>query len=161
MIGILAFWESKEENRYSGSKWDLLLWSDTLGPLGADFFILIDEANLKPKFTHHKIKFETFSSLEEALNRHRDKRIVLLEAERNIPVGTKYSYLKEFQHPKENVLYVIGPDTGCLDIQKLEKEKLFTDLVAIETEENFTLWSFIVAGIVLYDRRLKLGCYDN
>jgi len=61
-------------------------------------------------------------------------------------------WLSDYSHPA-NAIYVFGPDTG--PVQDPEP----TDhILMIETGiERAALWSFVAAGIVLHDRRVKLG----
>jgi len=161
-VGVVFYWESEEENRYSGNKWNLLLLHDTIKPLGANLLILINPKQLPvPSFLDDEMKFEIYSSLEEALARHKEKEFVFLESPRNIPKDLEAVPLTQFKHPRGDTLYIIGPDSSNLPLSKLAKKNLIKHLVTIRTVKNYSCWSFVVAGIALFDRRAKLGCSNN
>jgi len=156
MIGVIIFWESNEQNRYSGDKWSSLLWHDTIKPLGAKLLIMIDPNNLQKHFIDEDMIFETYNSLYDALLAHKKKEFVFLEAERGIPTNIEFNYLKNFKHPKGDTLYIVGPDTNGINFKEIN-EFINNNVVAIQTEKNYAIWSFIAIAIALYDRRLKNG----
>ena len=147
MIGVIAHWEDLDTTPYVRH-----IWKDTVKPLFATHLYFVDVDGTAPKEMDLELTYKSFSTLEDALNEHLDAKFVFLEAERNIPPGINYTYLEDFVHPEDDVFYVFGPDSGKLPLEKLEKDE---SIVVVNTFYNFAMWAIVVAGIVLYDRKVK------
>ena len=150
MIGILAHWEPQEENFRSGRPVDVDVWKETVIPLGVDLFILIDKDNLNPPFSRRQIQFENYGTIEEALDAHPEMTKVFMMPQRTIPDSEGYTMLEDYDHPAY-ALYVLGPDSGTLT----RHVNLADDIVSIKTQHNYAMWSMVVAGIVVWDRKVK------
>jgi hypothetical protein len=151
MIGVLTFWET-----FVGVDNPIYLadiWKDTIKPLGATNLFYIDEEGLNPKHGDESLPCKIYPALDDFIAEHKDKTLVYLEAKRNIPEAIKYQELKDFKHPKENVIYLLGKDSSSLPLETLPLKSNF--VVSISTRDNLALWSIVVAGIVLYDRKVK------
>ena len=150
MIGIIAHWETLEETQYLKH-----IWIETVKPLYGTHIYFVDEEGNAPKEIDLELTYKTFPNLLDAINEHPDATYVFLEAERNIPDNINYTYLKDFVHPKEDVFYVLGKDSGTLSLDKIDKFDNKFKVVSIKTFYNFAMWAIVITGIVLYDRKVK------
>lgn len=151
MIGIATYWET-----FTGVDHPIYLidiWKDTVKPLGGTHLFYIDEEKLNPTCPDRDIAHKNYPSLKALLKDHSKAKFVFLEAERNIPKKIKFSYLEDFKHPKKNVIYVFGKDSGALPLEDLPLKG--NHIVTIKTQKDYSMWALIVAGIVLYDRKVK------
>jgi hypothetical protein len=147
MIGIIAHWETLEETEYLKH-----IWTETVKPLYATHLYFVDKEGNAPKEVDLELTYKTFPTLLDAINEHPEATLIYLEAERNIPNWIDYTYLKDFVHPAEDVIYVFGPDSGGLPLEKLEKD---SKIVTIKTFHDFAIWQIVAIGITLYDRMVK------
>lgn len=125
--------------------------------LGADTLILIDKTTFKvlQYYTHNDpdityLSYDDFTEVEEAFP---EASIVYLEDkyfldENNIE-GTN---LLDFKHPSGDVIYVVGPNYGSLEVLEARKDKIW---VYIPTNPRYALFADITMFIVLYDRLSK------
>jgi len=149
MIGVIAHWEDLDNLK------DLKhLWKDTVKPLYATHLYFVDKDGTAPKELDLELEYKTFPSLEEALKEHTDVKYVFVEAERSIPKNIKCEELNNFLHPVDNVFYIFGSDAESLSFKKLPLKDNY--VVFIKTFYNYSLWSLVAAGIVLYDRYMKV-----
>ena len=136
MIGVIAHWEEIEETPYLKH-----IWKDTVKPLYADTLYFVDEEGTAPKEFDLELNYKTFPTLEKALQEHPDAHYVFLEAERNIPEEMFYWKLNDFVIPEENVFFVLGKDSGSLDLENLQLNNPV--IVSIETFSKFALWAVV------------------
>lgn len=151
MIGVLAFWET-----FVGVDNPIYLadiWKDTVKPLGATNLFYVDEERLNPQHGDELLPCTIYPKLDDFIAKHKNKTLVYLEAERNMEKDVEFENLEDFKHPEEDVIYVIGKDSASLPLEKLPLEN--NHVVTIATRDNLALWSIVVAGIVLYDRKVK------
>ena len=59
--------------------------------------------------------------------------------------------LKTYNHPADNVCYVIGPNDGDM-VSDIVGDKVF-----IETSSNLQMYNWVALAITLYDRDCKRG----
>ena len=85
--------------------------------------------------------------------------VVFLSQPALILPGTGRVSLKDFAHPADDVLYVVGSDYGQLDFEALSRGGYLkdNDVVSIETPTSVPLWSHVALAITLYDRSVKQG----
>ncbi len=170
MVGVVFFFEDHQTNRQSGREVDIQVWRETVKPLGADRMIMVDQTLPGSTYQHtdEEIAFEKHSTLESALNAYPDKTWVFTAPEVSIPGARVYDKepapaldyvnLVDFVHPTDEVIYVIGPDSTGLPLSKIAFPAR-SHLVTITTPRNHDLWSFIVAALVLFDRKNKLNLW--
>jgi len=149
MIGVIAYWEQIGVNTIYLKD----IWKDTIKPLGANLLYYVDEKGIAPEHNDVEIIYKTFSTLEKAIAENPEVTYVYLEAERNIPRKIKYTRLKDFAHPKEDVIYVLGKDSTELPLAKLPLKG--NHVVTIDTFQGYAIWALVAAGIALYDRKVK------
>lgn len=151
MIGVSIFWETFAGVEHPIYKYDV--FKDTFRPLGATNLFFIDEEGLNPQSSDELLPATAFASLNDFINEHGNKTLVYLEAARNIPEGIDYQNLKDFQHPAEDVVYVLGKDSSSLPLSELPLKNNY--VVNIPTNDGLALWSVVAAGLTLYDRKIK------
>ena len=72
----------------------------------------------------------------------------------SVPQGITKVPLKDYTHPEEDVLYVIGGDYSDIEFDACEANN--ADFVNISNgTDSPNLWSNVVAGIALRDRYIK------
>jgi len=151
MVGVVTFWETfigVDNPIYIGD-----IWANTIRPLGGTHLFYVDQQGIGTPSIDASIVSKTYSTFQEVLDDNPDATYVFLEAERSIPKGTDFTYLKDFVHPKEDVIYVFGKDSSDVFTENLPLEG--NHVVSITTNDNLVLWSLITVGIVLYDRKVK------
>lgn len=151
MIGVVAYWETftgVENPIYKAE-----IWKDTLKPFGATHLFFIDEEKLNPTCPDRDIIHKNYPSLTQMLKEHKTANFVLLIAERNLPPNTPFTNIKNFIHPKDNVIYVFGKDSNTLNPKDFPSKN--RQIVTISTFEGLSLWSIVTTGIVLFDRQQK------
>lgn len=148
MIGIIAYWEDLDTTPYVKH-----IWKDTVKPLEGTHLYFVDEDGTAPKEFDLEITYKTFPTLDEALAEHPKAHYVFLEAERNIPESLNYWDLSDFQMPEDNLFFVLGKDSGALDLMNLPIDDPV--IVSIDTVSGFAMWAIVVAGIVLYQRKVQ------
>lgn len=153
MIGVVTYWD---EQVLADSKiLDTDIWKSTVKPLDATHLLVVDESDLKPEWGDLAITYEIYPTLDAVMSEYPEATYVYLEASRNIPDGIEFDSLSDFIHPAEDVIYIVGPDSSVLPIGSLPMDG--NHVVSISTVDGFALWSVVVAGIVLYDRKVKGG----
>ena len=148
MIGVIAHWEDIEETPYLKH-----IWKDTVKPLGATHLYFIDEDGTAPKEFDLELTYKTFPTLDKALAEHPKAHYVFLEAERNIPQSLNYWELSDFVLPEDNVFLVLGKDSDALALENLPIDDPV--IVSIKTVKGYAMWAIVVAGIVLYQRKIQ------
>lgn len=157
---ILFFFEDFVNNIYSGAyEGDTTIWHDLAKSYGCDEMIMIDLSTKKigqnylKEYNDLGMKFNYYTSLEEAKLQNINKHWICLEQEETLTKSGKQFYkLKDFTHPKENKIYCVGPDSGTgitLDLP-------INSWVCIPTPTRASLWSIIAMGIALNDNYEKL-----
>lgn len=151
MIGVVTFWETfqgVDNPIYIGD-----IWANTVRPLGGTHLFFVDYQGIGTPKVDGSIVSKTYSSFQEVVDDNPKATYVYLAAERNIPKDIDFTYLKNFVHPKEDVIYVVGKDSGTM----LEEVPLLkgNHVVSIAADDNLALWALIVIGITLYDRKVK------
>jgi hypothetical protein len=118
-------------------------YTQSLKSFGINKLCVINVDAVDFLFNDAEIQCETYNTLDECIGAHTGWNIVALQMSDNA------TNLKDFIHPVDKVLYVIGPD--------------FTDwlvpnnatVINIPNVNPLPLWSHSVLSIVLYDRYLK------
>lgn len=152
MIGVVTYWN--EQVLVNSKILDTDIWKDTIRPLGGTHLLIVDQSNLNPQWGDISISYENYPTLETIFNAYPDSTYVYLESTRNIPENISYTYLKDFVHPAEDVIYVTSCDESVLPIGELPMKG--NNVVAIETIDELAIWAVVVAGVVLYDRMVKV-----
>lgn len=112
-------------------------YADAARVFGAELSI-VDNSGLLSDFP------ESVLTLDAALELHMDSSIVQLCVQGD-------THLAEFDHPKEPVVYVVGPD--------MEAELVSIPGAEMVTIGEDVLWSHQAIVIALWDRAVKLGIW--
>ena len=94
---------------------------------------------------------------------YKDYHKVYLKPKESIPGSDKYigyskdkydfTYLKDFLHPEEDTIYLIGADQSVFPIDMMDLSE-GNSLVTMEITRN-SLWSIVASGIVTRDAFLQ------
>lgn len=154
MIGVIGYWDNQTWIYKGGAEKTLIsFWRLTMKAFGGSHLVFIDKDRNNPICNDLQITYEVFSTILEALEVHKDKNLVFIEQKKYIPDTINAIPLHSFQHPPEDVFYIVGPDYGSLD----------TDIFTLYSSSNFVyipnvlipLWAHVTTGVVLYDRLIK------
>lgn len=128
------------------------IWADVSGFAntlenfgGVDSFTIIDltPTNEYKNYSSKHHETHVANDMEEALSFYPNHTKVFLK-EGGEP-------LKDFEHPKDNVVYVFGAD-----IDNVDEDITGADhVIGIPTEVSW-LWSVQSLAVVLYDRKVKM-----
>lgn len=160
MKGVIFFFEDKVMNMYSG-RWDgdVRIWHDTMVMYNFDKLIEIDISTDQRGIFHDKKRtnhmFDYFLTLEEAEEKYKDMTFVYMEDPRTLRLNNMWDEsvsLDTFQHPADNVIYVIGADSGQTNICYGRQGKTF---VHVEAPNPQAIWGLIVLALIGDDRRRK------
>lgn len=154
MIGVLFYFEDTNKNVYSGADFGFHLWRETVKSIGCNYFGMIDitRNNAGAEFANNdeEIAYERFTSLEDAIAAHPNVTFVGLETQDVLQsMQQPIVYLKDYVHPADNVIYVVGPDS--IGINTHIPGMTWVTIPALRN----TLWSFAAACYTLYDRLIK------
>jgi len=158
MIGAIAHWENAQwvvDSPYAQKK-IIDFYKLTTKNFSAPHLILIDVDNQSPICGDEEITFESYKSLETAIEAHKEANFVFLEVKHKIPKEFKPDELKDFVHPPEDVYYVVGSDFGSIDFSRLNPKQKNYYAAYIETGNAIPLWSHTALAIGLYDRSVKI-----
>ncbi len=133
-------------------------WTGDSKILGADTLFLIDKTTFKiaQYYNHtsagvHYFSFDDFIEVEE---KYPDSTIVYFEdkyfLEQNNIKGIN---IFDFEHPDDNVIYVVGPNFGSIEVLENRRDKTW---VFIPGPSRYTLFADTVLTIALYDRMSKV-----
>ena len=118
---------------------------------------------------HYLTRKCSYKSIKDAFEDNRDKIWIYLAPERSIPgspdyvrkhnnyIPLKYEYLHELVHPRDNVIYVIGPDNGGLYLPEIEIRPIDKVVTIRHARPMNELYAIIAGHIVAYDRWFKNG----
>jgi len=155
MIGLIYHYDDRGMEVFSHN-----LWQNTLCGYGVTPFCV--DISTEPKFSESAQRYRSLIEIQMMLP---DLEYVYLIPEMKIPGSPifsgpptdrvlPYKFLHEFQHPIDDVMYVIGADSTGLDIQNLDLSGR-NSIVSLQTNGLWQFWSFPVAVMVIYDRWLK------
>ena len=158
MVGVIFYFEENDKDFYSGrGVADFDIWRMSLKAFGANAMIIIDNTAKKSaddyKHANQEIVIETHKTLDEALKANSKEKNIYLETKWTLPEGTNASDLKDFDHPKDNVIYILGQASGFRE-EDLKVEK--KTVVYVPQVGKGAMWPVCVMSIVLYDRARKL-----
>lgn len=141
MIGIVAHWENAVaiSRDPHATKKLLGMWTHIAKAFGIRDVYLIDVDGIEPFIGDAQINFRVFPTLEAVQQEFQD--ILIYVDEGGIP-------LKDFVHPTD-VLYVFGSNYGGMNVPAGAK------VVSLDLDIKPYVESLV--GIILYDRRVKLG----
>ena len=134
MVGLIAHYDFKAgTNSVGKSIWlrDILYSAKAFG---VDTVVLVDR-----EYDYVANSPKTYETLEGALSEFQGCEHVYLD-----PVGG--TPLKDFKHPADNVVYIVGSDYAVFDVPPGATS------VHIETVVPTELYATTAVGIVLYDR---------
>jgi hypothetical protein len=118
------------------------MYKQTAKALGATHLLWVQGPHAIPEVADQEISRHIYSSIVDIRAAYPSATFVFLDTE-----GTS---IKNYVHPPEDVIYVVGEDTqGLSNLQPQEGE----DIIRISS--SIELWSHVAAGIVLYDRKIK------
>ena len=138
MIGVICYVEDSEETFFN----DIVVWSKTAGVFGVDVLIMIDIHNMIPNYTNESFKeVHIVKNLEEALKIKSDYEIVYFDIHGDKILG------KNFTHPKDNVIYLFGADTGEVTPSRYDHK--------VKLNIPKELWGAQLFAVAMYDRSLK------
>jgi hypothetical protein len=99
-----------------------------------------------------EIAFERYTDLAQVESKYPEHTPVILETPNTLDAKKiKYTYLPNFKHPKK-ALYVVGADTGPVDLTQYPQKKKF---VVIPSDFTHAIWAETAMAIALYDRFIK------
>lgn len=143
MIAVLLHWEEAFVNSCNWSQKSMDLYRENCVAAGATHILCVQQSvDTPPSGGDVNIGFAVYPDLDTALAAYPTASLVYLDA------GAGSVALKDFTHPAEDVIYVVGPDSAGLPQSGLPAGQK----VAIEGGEY---WSFTAAAIVLRDRLVK------
>lgn len=141
MLGILFHYEeNKADVQYR-------LWDEFMATWGFDLLIMIDKDTLYSKGIGKGRRKNTYKSIEEAMPNY-DATYIAMDPQGGIN-------LKDFDHPKDNVIYVIGANSWRKSQIPDEMTKVRIDTPSDSTERPLT--DISAAICLVYDRNCKLG----
>src|SRR3989344_643973 len=158
MVAFLFYYEDSSTGTKSGADIADHLWRNTFQTFGFDSWIMIDNTEEGFNCQDAGMNFERYTNLEEAKNAHPSATWVYLAPERSIPGAPgykgresdphiKYEYLHDFEHPNDNVIYIVGSDISSLAVEDIPISPQ-NKLVAIKTAaSNFILYAFAAAVV--------------
>lgn len=131
------------------------MWRQTAKSFGCTHYISIDVDKTDYEHNDEEILHEKYDTLDDVLEKYKDKTIVFLESSNNLPSDVSHYTLQEFQHPKDDVLYVFGHEYSGLNFDKIDLTLPNRYVVTVETIHPAGLWSVVAGGIILYNRMIK------
>jgi hypothetical protein len=153
MVGALVY-ESFHEGMLEcigGLKRWLSIYVFPLISFGGNYIGVVGDREIEHGYN---ITYERFSDITEALDKYENLRLCVLVGNYDGAVTS----LENYQHPVDNILYVLGLDYGDVEFDKLEAYKDRCDFVHINTKDDFSsMWSHTILGITLWDRFRKNG----
>lgn len=151
MIGLIIYWDVHPDyvSVSGGAKRWLSSYIFTMEAFGADKLFIIG----KPGISHgYNIQHTEHDTLDGIFQANSNAKIVALVG--SVPQGITKVSLKDYIHPEEDVLYVIGGDYSDIEFDVCKANN--ADFVNISNGTNSpNLWSNVVAGIALRDRYIK------
>lgn len=129
-------------------------WRMNAEALRADLIVIdISRFKIAEHYSHHRVKiYKSLEDLEEIYD-----NIVYLESPHFLEkANISYTWLHNFKHP-DSAIYVVGDNYAAIQTRGRQNKPW----VSIKCPRGTTLYADIVAMIVLYDRLLKNGSYNN
>ncbi len=157
MLGIVYYFEDSSKNVLSGTFDAAELWRETGKVFGVDTVIMIDcttsDFGQRYKFMDGDMTFHRCASLDESLNIYPESEVILVETPLKCPLAdtSEPVNLKDLAHPEGDTIYVFGPDSSGITNAN-RGQWIYFDL---DYSIKGSTWSFVAAGIVLYDRMVK------
>ena len=156
MVGVIFHFEDNDKNLFSGRPVDVDLWRESMKPLGGDTLIMIDKTKQGLgkgiNWPDTETKFEYFTSLEEAEAAHAGATFIYTESPNAIPKSVKdQTWLSDFVHPEENVIYVFLSDYSS-GVPENDPRKW----LKFKTVKGMGCWAIAAMSVILYDRLKKL-----
>ena len=132
-------------------------WTGDCKVLGADHLFLIDVTtfNIAQYYDHKdsEVAYKMFRQIEEIEDLYPEATFVYFEdkyfLENNGISGTD---LANFEHPEDNVVYVVGPNFGFIDAVDSRRKR---EWVYVPCRPRYALFAETVLSIALYDRMTK------
>lgn len=99
----------------------------------------------------------TYPDLKSAIENNHTSQYVYLLSERYSKMQPKYELLHNFEHPEDNVIYVVGSDSfGIpLPLDMRNDSKIVTILTPCHSKADHPIWAIEVATAIGYDRFIK------
>jgi len=144
-------------NVLSGTFDSAELWRETVKVFGADTLIMIDrttsDVGHRYKFMDDSMTFHKCTNINEALNLYPNAEVILIETTTQCPLTNPSDAinLKDLTHPTGDAIYVFGPDSHGITGAERGKWVYFD----IDHDRKGSSWSFVAAGIALYDRMMR------
>ena len=158
-LAVAGYFEDTKHNVNSG--WPSAVierWLIAAKALGCTRLEMVDVSAYRvlQYYRHNDAGFEfgRSASLEVIEERYRGwSRVYLSSEQKLVSVGYPFSTLNKFEHPAGDCLYVVGTDSGKVDITAGRSEETW---VAIPTARSgLEIWAEHAAVIALWDRLAK------
>lgn len=150
-VAIAFHFEDNTVNIQSGRDVDMRMWSNIALSFGIDEFFCIDctEAGIR----HEESNYKQYKSLKEMQEDNIKYNWVYLTPEKSVPKGKDFTFLENFNHPKDNVCYVLGRDSSGFSVEAKDlREGKYVCLNIGRSQ----MWAHVVSAIVLHDRKGKI-----
>lgn len=138
-VGVITYWPDSPFSNHDAKRW-LSFYIFSMQAFGADTLILINGPEIKQGYD---IEFEQYATIEEALEKHPDCKVVTI-------TGEAEQTLQGYEHP-ENCLYMVGNDYA--EVPEIDGDHIRID----NSKDSKVLWSHNCVSITLYDRYVKCG----
>jgi hypothetical protein len=131
----------------------LALWEEVKTCWGFDNLLCIDLAG---EWLKRKRKF-TYSNIKSAIENNSDYQYIYLLSEEYSKNYPEYEFLHNFEHPEDNVIYIIGSDSFGIPfpLDMRNNSKIVSILTPCSNKGEHPIWAIEVATVVGYDRFVK------
>lgn len=132
---------------------ELALWEEIRNCWKFDNLLYVD---LSGTLIKRKWKL-AYPDLKSVIESNPDHQYIYFLPERYAKTQQKYELLHNFEHPKDNVIYIIGSDLfGIpLPLDMRNNSKVVNILTPCNNKADHPIWAVEVATAIGYDRFLK------
>lgn len=138
MIGLMIHWDVAEviARSQKANEKILKMYSHTAKAFDVTELIIIDKEEAAPLLGDTEIKTTYYENIDAALKNYNDCEIIYID-----PDGAN-TY--EYDHPKDNVVYIVGSDFSTFNIPD--------SATVVGFNSKFPVHATVAAGIVLSSR---------
>jgi hypothetical protein len=141
-IAIVVTWNEAFATGLGQKRW-YNMYKQAAKALGATHLLWVKTNYEVPHIADREIVVEVYDSFADLRAAYTSSEFVFMDANADID-------LKDFSHPKGDVVYVIGSDEDGLKYTPPESKDQI-----VKISSSIELWSFHTLSIVLYDRVAK------
>lgn len=141
MTAVIFFMEDNDKSMFA----DIDVWRRTIYAFNIDCYIVVDETENHSfsGWSDQNHECHIVKKLDEALAIHPNLTKVWVDTTVNSTVTVS---IEQFSHPKDNVVYIFGPDGRNIELKADHH---------ITLDVPYKLWEIQACSIVLYDRNAK------